>query len=377
VVFFNGGPSSDSHGSAQLLAPISFTSNSPFVFVDQRGTGCSSPYPDGLTVENAGRLMKWGSRGIVNDSEAVRKHLFGDRRWRVYGQSYGGLIVHRYVELHPEGVDRAIAHGFSVMQDPLAWVVDRISSQHRVGATYFARYPGDLDILQGARASVREDQCWKNGTDSMCGPNIFDSFTIMLGFQDDWPSLHKWIQALRNGDGSLNVPVVNSLVRQLVFGEYGAGGLGGDVISKMEIVPGYDDRTNCIAATDRLKAAGEDPESWPINECRLLMTYQKPNFDLMKNVTPQPVQIDRIALNLSKGGLPMFLFSGQQDVFVPFATFDEEVKRMGKLIHYESFPNSGHEGFYTEPDVIQAVTSANAPASSQEVAALDRTDFDP
>jgi pimeloyl-ACP methyl ester carboxylesterase len=378
VVFFNGGPASDSHGSATLLSSLAFTSDSSFVFLDQRGTGCSTSFPAGETVKNATRLMNWGSKGIVNDAEAVRKHLFGDRKWRIYGQSYGGFIVHRYTEIHPEGIDRAIAHGASIMKDPLAWSAERIRSQQRVGSTYFAKYSGDQEIIQETRAGISNEQCWKHGTDSICGPNVLDSLTMMLGFHDNWPNLHKWIQALKAKDGVLNKKTLDNVVRTFVFGEYGAGGLGGDVISKMEIVPGYDDRANCTGALEILKADGEDPDSYPINECRLLMSYQKPNFELMKDVTAKPISIDRIAAHLSHGGPSFFLFSGQQDVFVPFATFDEEVKDLGSLIHYESFPNSGHEGFYTENDVIRAVTEANAPADpSKELASLARVDLDP
>jgi pimeloyl-ACP methyl ester carboxylesterase len=356
VVFFNGGPASDSHGSAKLLGDLAFTQEQPFVFVDQRGTGCSSSFPTDLTEANAQRLTNWGSRGIVGDAEALRKTLFGDRKWRAYGQSYGGFIVHRYLEIAPEGLDRAIAHGASVMQDPISWMVERVRSQQRVGTTYFKSFPGDRDILEMARAAIPPAKCWESGSDSVCGPAVLDSLTILLGFRDNWPSLHRWILKLKDGNGTLDQAAVDSLVKSFVFGVYGEGGLAGNVISKMEIAPGFDDQTGCRATLERLRKAGENPDAWPINECRLLLSYQSPFADLMKNISARPISLERVLENLTRGPVSFYLFSGRQDVFVPFATFDEEVKKLGKAVHYESFPSSGHEGFYTEAHVTDAVT---------------------
>jgi pimeloyl-ACP methyl ester carboxylesterase len=360
VVFFNGGPASDSHGSAELLAPLPFTAEQAFVFLDQRGTGCSSPFPDSLDEATAERLTRWGSRGIVGDAEAVRHHLFGDRKWRAYGQSYGGFIVHRYLEIAPEGLDRGIAHGASVMRDPISWMTVGVRSQQRVAANFFARYPGDRARLAAARKAIPETECWKNKNDKVCGPVVLDSLTILLGFQSSWPSLHQWIQALASPGGGVNAGVLGQVVRELVFGVYGEGGLAGNVISKMEIAPGYDDQAGCGETAKRLRDAGENPDAFDINECRLLSAYQSPFGALMRNVPARPISLDAIARNVAKGP-SFFLFSGQQDVFVPYATFGEEVEHLGKAVHYETFPNSGHEGFYTEAHVTAAVTGTAKP----------------
>ncbi len=357
VVFYNGGPASDSHGSAELLAPLEFTNNADLVFIDQRGTGCSTAFPSKNNEATALRLMNWGSRGIVGDSEAIRLQLFGNQRWRAYGQSYGGFIVHRYLEIAPEGLDRAIAHGASIMHDPILWDVERLRSQKRVGENYFAKFPEDRLLLAMARTAIPNDHCWAQGDFSVCGPVVLDSLTILLGFQSSWLSLHRWIQKLRDAKGVLDYAILDSLVRELVFGVFAEGGLGGNVLSKMEIVPGYDDSASCAESFKVLRAAGEDPDAFDINECRLLSGLKSPYFPLMKNVTGRPIAINKIASVLKSGGPGFFLFSGAQDVFVPVNTFSEEVQQLDKLVHYKSFPGSGHEGFYTESEVQEAVTS--------------------
>ncbi len=360
VVFFNGGPAKDSHASVNILARQEFAKNAALVFIDQRGTGCSSPFPDEQNEATALRLMNWGSRGIVGDAEAIRKLLFGSQHWRAYGQSFGGLVVHRYLEVAPEGLDRAIAHGVSIMGDPTQWMLERIRSQKRVGEDFLSQFPKDRAILARARAAIPESRCWTQGERSICGPAVLDSLTTLLGFQPNWPALDDRIQQLNGGSGNVNEAALAALVRELVFGASASSGLAGKVISKMEIVPGFDDQANCGEVFKTLKARGDNPDDYAFNECRLLSKLNSPAYALMKSVTGQAISLEKIANSLQKEGAPGFyLFSGEKDVFTPVSTFAEEVRSLGKLVHYKSFPNSGHEGFFTEPEVQDAVTSPN------------------
>ncbi len=355
VVFFNGGPGADSHGSAQTLAPLAFTKKNSFVFLDQRGTGCSTPFPAAENEATVKRLEKWGSRGIVGDAEAVRQHLFGNRAWRAFGQSYGGLITHRYIEIAPRGLERAIVHGHSVMSDAADWMAERIRSQRRVAEDFFARYPEDRAVLEFARRAIPADRCWTMKRDRVCGPRVLDSLTVLLGFQSSWPDLDQWINFLRTYDGKLEEQALDQLVRNFVFGMYGAGGLAGEVLSKMEITPGYDSITGCAEAMKRLRESGEDADAFPINECRLLGFYESPFPALMKNLKSNPISLEGLRASLQRD-VRFFLFSGRQDVFVPEKTFEEEVKYLEGFVRYKAFPNSGHEGFFTEKEVTDAVT---------------------
>ena len=81
------------------------------IYLDQRGNGCSDPYPAGpvntqFTTMTAQRLALYGSRSIVRDAEALRELLLGPgKSWSAFGQSFGGEIVHRYVEMLPQSPD--------------------------------------------------------------------------------------------------------------------------------------------------------------------------------------------------------------------------------------------------------------------------------
>src|SRR5262245_43861112 len=45
TVFFNGGPGFDSHSSYDTIEPLEAPQSLSMIYIDQRGTGCSDPYP--------------------------------------------------------------------------------------------------------------------------------------------------------------------------------------------------------------------------------------------------------------------------------------------------------------------------------------------
>ncbi len=357
VVFYNGGPSSDSHGSAQLLERQINVGRQSFIYIDQRGTGCSDPYPTDASSETVERLTHYGSTEIVRDSEVIReKILGGNRKWKVFGQSYGGLITHRYALVAPLSVAAAFSHGFSLMKDQTQWLKLRIHSQKRVSELYFKSYPGDRTKLAHLRASIPEDLCFSDGGTKVCGAKVTDALTIFLGFSNSWGSLHWSIGSMLSKDGKLNMAGLEKFVRAYVFGVYNHNGLAASVISQVEISNGGSDLNSCETVEKLLEADGEAPRQWPVNECRLLMGMENNQWsDLLKGVqshlTMAPEQL-QIALT-AHPELAFYLYSGEKDVFVPFETFQEEVQLLGRRITYRQFPASGHEGFYTENDLWQ------------------------
>ncbi len=127
IIFYNGGPTSDSHSSFEAFSTLSdefkklIQNEQSFIFMDQRGTGCSDTYlnsgmeSEALFLDYIRHLQNdWASSSIVADSEILRKELFGDKiKWKVYGQSYGALIAQRYIEIAPQGLSSVHAHGFA------------------------------------------------------------------------------------------------------------------------------------------------------------------------------------------------------------------------------------------------------------------------
>jgi pimeloyl-ACP methyl ester carboxylesterase len=365
VVFFNGGPGSDSHGSAQIIEGDFIQSPEvhqlSFIYIDQRGTGCSDAFPSEPTPETIQRLTHYTSDNIVRDSEAVRETLFGaGSQWKVFGQSFGGLIVHRYALTAPQSIKGAYAHGFSLMKDQSDWLTMRIKSQKRVLELYFQTYPGDRAKLASIRQQIADDLCFTDEGTKVCGPKVIDAMTMFLGFSSSWPYMNATIKNLLAADGSLNSAALTKFVRNYVFGTYNNNALAGSVISMSEISDGESDQIACTKVNQKLVEQGETPDQWLINECRLLAGMTNDKWaELLKDVKNQkqmtPEMLKEALVKNPK--LPFFLYSGQKDVFVPVETFTEEVDLVGSLLTYRSFPNSGHEGFHTERQVWKDLVS--------------------
>lgn len=353
VVFHNGGPASDSHGSYQLLESLPVAHNFSFVYVDQRGTGCSDAFPQEPTAENVQRLTNYTTREIVKDTEAVRAELLGSQPWKVFGQSYGGQIVHRYAIEAPKNLKGAYAHGLSLMDNQNDWLKLRIKSQKRVLEMYLKTYPGDRQKLARIRSLIGESLCFNDGDTKVCGPKVMDALTIYLGFANYWPYMNQTIGSLLSNN-QLSLTKLESFVRSYVFGVYNSNGLAANVISVVEMSDGMSDAESCKIVNQKLEAEGETPMEWLINECRLLAGMKNDQWSQLLATITVNKSMDPMLLKTSlqkNPALPFYLYSGEKDVFVPIETFKEEVAALGNLITYRQFPNSGHEGFYTEAQV--------------------------
>ncbi|MGE0631794.1 MAG: hypothetical protein AB7O96_05275 [Pseudobdellovibrionaceae bacterium] len=358
VVFYNGGPTSDSHGSYQILSQQSQYSQLSFIFVDQRGTGCSDPFPMEFGEDTLYRLVNYGSRGIVLDSEAVRRKVLGENgSWKIFGQSYGGRIVHRYAEVDLSHVSGAYAHGYSVMSDSDEWMVMRLLSQKRVLADYIKKYPEDAGKLRSLQDAIPEARCFTNGEIEVCGPRVVDGFTIFLGFQSSWGYMHSLLRRLVTDEG-INENLLNQFIQDYAIGVFANNYVAAAVIGMADMSSGKPIFDFCTEPIRRLIARGEDPSSWIINECRLLAGFVNKKWDpLLKKMAEDDSILDETTLPGFADALkkhpqvPFYLYAGKMDVFVPYETFVEEVDFMKDLIRYTLFEKSGHEGFYSEPQV--------------------------
>jgi proline iminopeptidase len=80
------------------------------LFLDQRGTGMSTPITAGTlarqgnAVKQAEYLRQFRADNIVRDCEAIRNCLTtdfpeGKRKWSIIGQSFGGFCAVTYLSM--------------------------------------------------------------------------------------------------------------------------------------------------------------------------------------------------------------------------------------------------------------------------------------
>jgi pimeloyl-ACP methyl ester carboxylesterase len=359
VVFFNGGPSADSHISFGQFTINSQTHNAPFIFIDQRGTGCSSPYPEIKQLNEVEILRFYGSRAIVKDAEAIRNKIIPNRKWKVYGHSYGGLIAHRYLEVAPNFLEGVFIYGNSVMKDWNQFYKLRILSQKRISEEYFKTYPKDQKILENLKTQVPDSECFANEKIRICGNVIFDSFALLLGFHSSWENLHQTLWYLIDKDQKLILPRLKMFVNMSILDPFADQTIATAAIAKMEMMnpnsTSGDDQ--CSEALKLLKNEGNDLNSWAFNECRLAEKVEYLNnieFNNMINAfdAKDPLNLESIEKSLlNYPSISFHLYSGKMDAYVPIETYVEELNLLKNRANYVEFEVSGHDGYIIESKI--------------------------
>ena len=164
ALYLHGGPGSSllSGRYRQHFNPDRYR----LVGIDQRGCGRSRP----LAIDNLDQLYLNTTQALIEDIEAVRKHL-GIDKWLIAGSSWGTTLALAYAQAHPDRVSEMaliavtttsrsevnwITEGVGSLF-PEAWEQFDISSCRQVGESNVAAYARRLtsgsleDRLQAAR----------------------------------------------------------------------------------------------------------------------------------------------------------------------------------------------------------------------------------
>ncbi len=380
VIFFNGGPGGTSHGIMDILektrkrAEASTGKNLTidFIYMDQRGTGCSTPYPAGASSEVLDTLSWYGSAGIVTDAEAIRKTLIGDRQWKIFGQSFGGYVVHRYITMYPQSISKALAHGYALGMSNFDFTYSRILSQYTVLQMYLKKHPEDRARLKKLHEYFSNPSaCYSNRAgEKYCGYEILSPLVGLLGFQNNWSSLRTWIISM--------VPtntVIESEVQTYVERHISRAPVYHNIQPTNESTLAYQtialnffgvidsgskpiDSEICQAIYNKiestLKIKGND---LLLNECLspIQFGYRDDLHAILLNKVRHQVNhvhLSTVKEKLEQYKFPVHLYSGELDSFIPKDLFRLEVKTLGKRINYVNFSSSGHEGFATERQVF-------------------------
>jgi pimeloyl-ACP methyl ester carboxylesterase len=127
------------------------------LLLDQRGTGRSTPL-DRVTLAELGspraqadHLALHRADRIVDDAEALRRHLLGDVPWTVLGQSFGGFCTWTYLSRAPHGLERAYVTGGV---PPMGTHPDDV---YRATHDALARRTADLDLAHPRARAVLAD----------------------------------------------------------------------------------------------------------------------------------------------------------------------------------------------------------------------------
>ncbi len=366
TLFLNGGPGETSHGGFQnldrALVRYGISDKVSFVFMDQRGNGCSSGYPEEATDEKISKRARWyGSRGIVYDAELIRQQFFGNRKWNIFGQSFGAFVAHRYLVNYLGSLDRTLAYANAVTDDPKDRMYNRVKSQFQVWDRYFAAYPEDKIRVRALLEGLPKERCQKLPSGKQfCGTDqISDLVDYELGFTHEWSYLHDTLKTLVPQQIDATA-LTNYVIRQDYPSPTNARRVSLKTINYYDrnVLPL--DYPLCQEISKRLKKEipSVDFSSY-LTECSPAMQFQDIDHKFAQIQIDLNHQQDKLtlkdvgsALNLSPHGR-VFLYSGDLDPWIPPVLFTEEVAELGGQIFYRPLIGVGHEGYYTERIVFE------------------------
>jgi pimeloyl-ACP methyl ester carboxylesterase len=243
VLYLNGGPGGTSLIDAEMLVTRpgihQLVVDRDWVFVDQRGTGRSTPALycpqtdwSGIKacrdkfIKQGVDLSQYNSVQISNDLEALRKAL-GVKQWNLWGSSYGSRLAFTMARLYPASV-RSIIHEAPYLPEDhelvgdyrgIEIVVDKLFSKCAADAACSVRFPqlrsrflAALPRLGNQPLSIGNERLDDNTAMTFISDWLFGGFPLTFEYRIQ--RLLAYMDAVARGDGALMLKIQQGLAQQ-------------------------------------------------------------------------------------------------------------------------------------------------------------------
>jgi pimeloyl-ACP methyl ester carboxylesterase len=192
------------------------------IFLDQRGTGMSTPFESALALEMssvdlADYLVNFRADSIIKDAEAFRRHLLGrSQRWSVLGQSFGGFCALSYLSFAPEGLERVmLTGGVPPIGQSAVKVYEALTPNvHQRTRAMYEKFPEAVGVISALRDELTvHDYRLPNG--DRFHVERLRSLGIMLGRSCGGSSLYGLLEMskARGADGRLTSRFLHAVER--------------------------------------------------------------------------------------------------------------------------------------------------------------------
>ena len=387
ILFFKGGPFGHAQANVkafdELMQKYDPEKRHTFIVIDQRGTGCSFPLVRNPLPQTEAELAKidldiirmYSTDDIVKDSEYLRKTVFKGKKWKIFGQSFGGTIVQRYVYDHPEALVSAQAHAPTVHSSWTEFARHRLIAQQFVLKQFIEHYQPEnsaevnpmqkaIDILH---SEAGKEICLpeKGLAPKLCGAPLMDAVLSEIGqgpstvgpFEryDNWDAISKKLMLVIAGDLEGFKKEADKSVDSFFRNDRS---LIAFVTWSQELPMHANLDDNCMEAYSRLRAQGFDPSRFGLDECRIILnaiapTVKKKLAAEFKAGSKLITQEDVVwRLRQWDVSVPFFVYTGKLDFFGQTASMPTFLEATDVVQHQE-FPGSGHSGWSFEPAVWQ------------------------
>ncbi len=379
IIYINGGPTlgtdqvwSSKFKSLSEAGKLKIGDESiEYIFFDQRGNHCSSPYPSDLES-----LALYGAREIAQDAEAIRVAVLGkDHPAIMWGQSYGSTVALKYYQLFPDSPSTVVSTGQVGLSTGI--MAERYINQARTLEAYFSAYPEDRQRLLRLKGIVRRDFCMDSQLGPVCGELLVQGLAVLQlarphGPLYSWDVLHQFLESSLSSN-QVDVEALFAQLKEVLkvtidlsFRAESDGPL--NVIQYMNIL-GHDPIKVSQLARQEIAARGIDASEWIISEMpfqeeidqRLM---QNPSFrELMSSMTTvSPDLVDAHGCEQALRATPnkpLTIFVSESDSMAP----PEAVYQLARSINSNgALPNLkivkktiGGHGLDVDLDVIHTV----------------------
>lgn len=198
-VFLQGGPGFESPKDPDAIPWLDFMlDHFRVVFLDQRGTGRSSPVGAELCTalpsahDQRDYLSQFRADNIVRDLEQLRHQYFGAEPWYLLGQSFGGFISCHYLSTCPEALSGVMICGGlppMLLSSPAQTYDVLVRTVHQRSEHYYRQYPEDIAKVNQI-VSLLNRNPFDLGAGGVMTADRFLDVGMLLGTSSGFSRLH-------------------------------------------------------------------------------------------------------------------------------------------------------------------------------------------
>ncbi|MCM8532888.1 MAG: hypothetical protein NE330_17095, partial [Lentisphaeraceae bacterium] len=181
-----------------------------------------------------------------------------------------------------------------------------------------------------------------------------------FGFKESWVHCHSFMLNHKNKFNKKNFLGFASFFLFKNVGIKSGQSMINIVFNRLE---GYETNKQSLTLVyskifTELKEAGNDPYKWLIGEEAFghfgLENSALKKADEMDFGEFNSLKIEDVYKGFSKNNkLSLYLYSSSLDSFSPPEMYIDFVKNAGKAVKYKNFESSGHEGIFTETEILE------------------------
>lgn len=333
------------------------------VSLDLRGEGCSNFFK---YLRPANQFGDVTIQATVQDLEVLRKTLYGEKRWRIFGQSRGSAIAHRYLERFPDSLESVHAHGLA-MQDRQGfeeYSITRSKFNARAGRTFYSLHPEAGAVIEEIRqllsanqhcltVNYGADELEASARPQICGPQLVDAFSGRLSSMSGWKTFADSLIALKSS-GTLDFEGAKKLLQTTIdsslYVRYGHYIYGTNTLEFNAPDP------KVLQAIDQ----DADLASAPLSEGRFILHVMYPLYVKMfgDNVCGShqhyhfgKVRHSILKRKLMKDPLNVRVYMSEYDPVAGPEAFDYEKAQLSGHAQFTYIEKSAHDGWKTHPQV--------------------------